>query len=451
MGPRDGAPHPPTLGHPGPAGAPLDARRRLAALAQRALEPLLVALLVATTVSVTAIGVLTALLAVATVLALGDASWRARFRTPLAAPVLTYAGLTLISASLSVDPGTAFFESKGLLSVIVFFAAVNGFGSASAAARALRWLFGATALVALYALVQTWACRSAVALPDSVGALLRVKLEACRSYPFRAKGFFSTYMTLGGALLITLTMLLATLALGAIRRPLMALGPAALAVMALGFTQVRNAWVGLAVALAVLIALSRRLALVAAALAVLIAVLTVPSSVRTRMLSLLDVHDETAQHRLDFWRAGARMVGDAPWLGLGPGGVRRHYPEYRPEGSARARTGHLHNNVVQVAAEHGLLGLAAWLWIWVAYLRDAIATYRRLPVARALERALVGGSLAAVAGFQVAGLFEYNFRDAEVIHLLWVILALPYVVARDHPGSAAPARPEITTPRPASP
>jgi O-antigen ligase len=390
----------------------------------------LIALLVATMVSVTAIGVLAALLAVATLLALADPQWRARFQAPLAPPVLTYAGLTLISASLSNDPGTAFFETKGLLSVTVFFAAVNGFGSAAAAFRALRWLFGATALVAAYALVQTWACRSAVTLPEAVAPLLRVKLEACRSHPFRARGFFSTYMTLGGTLLVTLTMLLASLALGAVRRPLAALVPAALALPALGFTQVRNAWVGLAVAVTLLIALSRRLALAAAALAVLITVLTVPSSVRTRMLSLVDVHDATAQSRLDFWRAGAGMVRDAPWFGLGPGGVRRHYPEYRPEGSARARTGHLHNNVVQVAAEHGLLGLAAWLWIWVAYFRDTISTYRRLPEAETLARALVGGSLAAVAGFHVAGLFEYNFRDAEVIHLLWVIAALPYVVAR---------------------
>jgi O-antigen ligase len=412
------------------ARRPLDARHRLAALAQRTLEPLLIGLLVATLVSVTAVGVFTALLAVATALALGDASWRARFRAPLAAPILTYAGLTLLSASLAADPGTAFFESKGLLSVIAFFAAVNGFASAMAAARALSWLFGATALVALYALVQTWACRTAVALPEGVGPLLRVKLEACRSIPFRTKGFFSTYMTLGGTLLIALTMLLAGLALGALRRPLVALVPTALALVALGFSQVRNAWVGLAAAVAVLIALSRRLVLAAAAAAVIVAVLTVPSSVRTRMLSLVDVHDVTAQHRLDFWRAGAGMVRDAPWLGLGPGGVRRHYPEYRPEGTTRARVGHLHNNIVQVAAEHGLLGLAAWLWIWVAYFRDAIATYRRLPSASALEGALVGGSLAAVVGFHVAGLFEYNFRDAEVIHLLWVIAALPYVVAR---------------------
>jgi hypothetical protein len=42
----------------------------------------------------------------------------------------------------------------------------------------------------------------------------------------------------------------------------------------------------------------------------------------------------------------------------------------------------------------------------------------------------VAGSIAAVAGFLVAGLFEYNFGDAEVIDLLWVVMAFPFVVGK---------------------
>jgi len=45
---------------------------------------------------------------------------------------------------------------------------------------------------------------------------------------------------------------------------------------------------------------------------------------------------------------------------------------------------------------------------------------------------LVAGSVAAVAGFLVAGLFEYNFGDSEVIGLTWVVMALPFVVDPAH-------------------
>jgi len=73
---------------------------------------------------------------------------------------------------------------------------------------------------------------------------------------FRAKGFFSIYMTLGGSLLIALSLLLAILALG--RRTARLLIPTALAFTVLGLTYVRNAWLGLAVAIVLLTALTRR-------------------------------------------------------------------------------------------------------------------------------------------------------------------------------------------------
>jgi len=36
----------------------------------------------------------------------------------------------------------------------------------------------------------------------------------------------------------------------------------------------------------------------------------------------------------------------------------------------------------------------------------------------------VTGSLAAVTGFLVAGLSEYNFGDSEVVMLAWAVVAL---------------------------
>ena len=160
--------------------------------------------------------------------------------------------------------------------------------------------------------------------------------------------------------------------------------------------------------------------------------LAVPSPLSQRALSIVDPADPTVRERLYFWQAGWRMVKDAPFLGLGPGGVKRHYPEYRDPAARRPSTGHLHNNAVQLAAERGVLGLAAWLSIWVAFFVRAGRIYARLPAARAGDRALVAGSLAAVAGFLVAGLFEYNFGDSEVIGLTWVVMAFPFVVESAH-------------------
>ena len=43
-------------------------------------------------------------------------------------------------------------------------------------------------------------------------------------------------------------------------------------------------------------------------------------------------------------------------------------------------------------------------------------------------KALVVGSLVCVIGFQLEGLFEYNFGDSEVITLTYFLMALPFVV-----------------------
>jgi O-antigen ligase len=407
---------------------------RLASWGQRALPFLLTLLLISLTVSITAVGVLTTLLILAMLASLIDPLFRARVSPALAAPMLTFALLTLMSALAAPNRASALWESKDLISLTLFFVAVSGFRSSAHILRALLWFFGAVGFVSLYAILQTAACTTSMEAPGWVGWMFKVNLSACRAtYPFRAKGFFSIYMTLGGSLMIALPLLLSLSISGPRRRRAWLLAPAVLALVALALTHVRGAWLGFAVAFVVLLVLTRRIApVLPVALAVLVAVAT-SSGVTPRLLSIVDPGDPTAGERLYFWDAGIRMVKTAPLLGLGPGGVKRYYPDYKHPKATRARTGHLHSNVFQIGAEHGLLGVAAWLWIWLGFFVGASRIYRHLPRARVDERALVAGSLAAVVGFLVAGLFEYNFGDSEVIDLLWVVMAFPFVVARAAP------------------
>jgi O-antigen ligase len=106
------------------------------------------------------------------------------------------------------------------------------------------------------------------------------------------------------------------------------------------------------------------------------------------------------------------------------------YPRYRRPGDPAApgrRYGHLHNNFIQVAAELGLIGFGFWLSIWIVYFRHAWHTCQRLPPQRQQARALVVGSMAGIAALIVAGCFEYNFGDSEVVLLVWFSMALPYL------------------------
>jgi putative inorganic carbon (hco3(-)) transporter len=395
----------------------------------QALSVLLIALLVALMTSITVVGVVTGLLIVTLLIRLSDPALRERDRAPLAWPLLAFAVATLLSALYSGHVWVALFESKQLLGIALFLAAVNGFRDGDDIRRALRWLYVVVALVSLHAAVQVWACSTHLPLPEWAAFALRVKLAACRDSPlFRAKGFFSIYMTLGGSLVIVLATIVAGLTHGARRGRWLAAGSGLLATVALVLSYVRSAWLGFGTAVLVASALARRYVLLLVLLVVTAAALAVPSPIQRRAMSIVDPADPSSRERLYFWDSGRRMIEDAPLLGLGPGGVKLAYAEYRHPAARRPGTGHLHNNVVQIAAERGLLGLAAWLAIWVVFFVKAGRIYARLPARRVEDRALVAGSLAAVAGFHVAGMFEYTFGDSEVIGLLWVVMAFPFVL-----------------------
>ena len=66
-----------------------------------------------------------------------------------------------------------------LASLPLLWVVANGFESGARARRALGVFFAAVALASLYAMVQAWACTSAVPLPAWAGVALKVRLEAC--------------------------------------------------------------------------------------------------------------------------------------------------------------------------------------------------------------------------------------------------------------------------------
>ena len=118
--------------------------------------------------------------------------------------------------------------------------------------------------------------------------------------------------------------------------------------------------------------------------------------------------------------------------------VESNYPAYRWPGAPNPATPHLHNNVLQIAAERGLPCLAWWLWWVAAAMGDAL---REARAARAGPRSARSRCLVAV---MVAGLFEYNFGDSEILMLLLIVCALPYALRRER-GEHDPRDPRGST------
>ena len=112
---------------------------------------------------------------------------------------------------------------------------------------------------------------------------------------------------------------------------------------------------------------------------------------------------------------GTRMARDHPLVGVGPANVAHAYLRYHP---TRPQP-HLHNNVLQLAVERGLPGLAAWLAVLFVLGLGASRARAEAP----LELAPVV-ALGAIAALLVAGMFEYNFGDSEVAMTFLLLTSL---------------------------
>jgi O-antigen ligase len=357
------------------------------------------------------------------------------------APVLAFAGVTLLSALLSGELALSLIASKGLLLMAALYVTADALDDVGSAGRFLTLLSAVAAIAAGIGLLQVAVCPG----PGPDAGTPAWLYHRCH----RARGPFSIYMTLAGILTLTLLATLPRLLPGAPRRPwFLPLWLIMLGGLIASYT--RGAWLGFAAGVLALLPASRRgrLILVGGLAALVLGLLAGPPGLRDRFLSMGDPEEATVKERRYMWESALMMARVRPWLGFGPGGVKREYRAFAREEAVKKRTGHVHNTPLQILVERGVIGLAAWLWIWVAFYAHAIGALRRLAPDAVAARTVVIGSLAAITGFLVGGLSEYNFGDSEVVMVAWAIAALPWVAARDPAASASePALSTLRTAR----
>jgi O-antigen ligase len=250
----------------------------------------------------------------------------------------------------------------------------------------------------------------------------------------RIHGFVGHYMTYSGLLMGVGLLALAGLLFSAPRARYrwFYLASVLLIESALVLSLTRSAWIGtLVAALLLLILKDWRLLLLSPLLAAVAAVF-LTGDVERRLLSFVRP-DTSGWDRVYMLEAGYRMVRNHPFLGVGPEMVSEVYPIYVEPDASRHDNPHLHNNLVQVAAERGLPALTAFLWFVGASLYLALRELRNAPGA-GTARALAAGALAVLLSGVVAGLFEYNFGDSEFQMLFLFAMSVPPILARERLG-----------------
>ena len=130
--------------------------------------------------------------------------------------------------------------------------------------------------------------------------------------------------------------------------------------------------------------------------------------------------------RPPIWKATLRMIAARPLLGHGLGTYAAEYPKYRTSEyflrpKATNVTDHAHNELLEIAAEQGLIGLAATLWLWVTAIGYGIRTCRQLDGA---DRRAMLGLLGATAVLMLHSLVDVDLRYLPNQSLLWLLMGL---------------------------
>jgi len=337
-------------------------------------------------------------------------SFRRALSHPLTALAGVFALLVALSVAFSVDP-RASFRALPSLSLLLLVPITIDLVDAAGRARAILLSIAASGTaLALFGLIQL-AHRG----PD-----LQNRIHANLSH----------YMTLSGLTLLAGCVLLGFLFEGRGRERWLAV-VAVLPFVAMVFTLTRGAYVGAVGAVTAFLAVRRPRGLLLVVPALVAVFFLLPRDVRHRAASIADPTDTTNRDRIAMARAGGRMIADRPIFGLGPELVKPYYTLYRDPDAPRWRVPHLHNNVIQIAAASGVFAAAAYLallglFFWRV---GALLRIRRSNAgltASGDQTLIAAAAFLAVAAASVAGLFEYNFGDKEVLMATLPLLALPF-------------------------
>jgi len=127
--------------------------------------------------------------------------------------------------------------------------------------------------------------------------------------------------------------------------------------------------------------------------------------------------------RSAYWREALGIIYDHPVFGAGLNTYSRVAPAYKITWG-----GYPHNSYLQTAAELGLVGLGAFLWmIWTLF-RESFRCINRMPVG--YLRCVLIGTLAGFFAYLVQSFFDTTFYSVQLSMLLWIMMALAVSVQK---------------------
>ena len=202
--------------------------------------------------------------------------------------------------------------------------------------------------------------------------------------------------------------------------------------VAMAMTYSRSGWIGLMIAVLLLVAMKNWRLLPVIFILGLAALPFLPASIYNRILSIGSTEDSSTIFRLDIYEAFFRLLRDKWLTGVGLGSdVVYNTIKYYPQMRNGYFPIHAHNNYVQILAEMGALGLLSYVALVLNSFKRGVKAVcaRLLPKGAENYTAALVGSL---AGILVVGIAEYTWFYPRVMFMSWAVIGL--IAASVHIG-----------------
>ena len=328
--------------------------------------------------------------------------------TPFDLLFVLYALGELIATIFSVEPLNSFIYMKRLFLIAIVYLTVQTLNNQVRVELSLKILIGIGAILSVAEILSV----------SSVGGHIpRIAL-------------FQYFLTEGGLKMMLLLLLIPFLVHPDTPRRLKIASIICSVLLFIGLilTQTRSSWLGFIGGVITIGLMRSKKVILVMIIVVMIVLIIAPQDYRIRAASIFDPTMKSNLTRVHMITTGWRMFLDHPITGTGDIDLKSLYITYI-EPIDNGEGGHLHNNIMMLLVTLGIVG-----FVPIMFLFGKIAVEEYRIAARSSSHWLYGsigvGTFAAFIGFQINGLFEWNYGDHEVVLLFWFSIGLALSASR---------------------
>jgi O-antigen ligase len=341
-------------------------------------------------------------------------------------PIAAYTVVLIASVFVARDPELSYFQIFLMLEMLFLYIYVAGNINSRGEIVFILFLLLAGGLIeSAYMLVVA-------AVGHEFAFVRMLGLKTVIFLPTRPGEFIRPGGTIGGpnyaagylAILITMALAVRQMNVPPLLR-IVTIPVIILAALALTVTFSRGGWLELLLSIAVLFGgkwlrggnLRKAILPAIGATALIVLCLFIPNPISKR----LSADDNGAAHsRVPLMNLAFRVIAANPALGVGANNFTAVMNDYEGSTFRHEWIYTVHNEFLLVCSETGLIGLAAYLWIYINTTRRA---WRLSKTRDEMFAALGLGIVASFCGL-LLHMFVDIFSDGGVLHLIWLFVAL---------------------------